>query len=154
MVGKVTLHRYMRIKTLLRQEPFLKNNRVGVGRLVRLRAGVERLQVVRGRFRGVERSKRCCLVCGSGEVEDELHFIEECEMLCDQRRELWSNIARTSMHDCMKMRLDLMTVHERVDWLLGSEVHRREWKWRDLQTVILNGLGKMFMGRCRTGYVK
>ena len=74
MVGKVTLHRYMRIKTLLRQEPFLKNNRVGVRRLVRLRAGVERLQVVRGRFRGVERSKRCCLVCGSGEVEDELHL--------------------------------------------------------------------------------
>ena len=85
MIGKVTLVRYRRIKTRLKRESFLKRSRTGVRRLVRLRAGVERLQIVRGRFRGVRREERFCLVCRSGEVEDEEHFIDRCKKLDDER---------------------------------------------------------------------
>ena len=46
-----------------------------------------------------------------------------------------------------------MSVCERVDWVLGSEGGRNEWKWDDLQRVILNGLNRMFKGRGRTGVV-
>ena len=58
MQGKVTLTRYRRIKTKLRPEPFLQRNRTGVRRIIRLRAGTERLQVMRGRFRGTPGAER------------------------------------------------------------------------------------------------
>ena len=75
MMGKVTLNRYRRIKMRLRRERFLRRNRTGVRRLIRLRVGTERLQIVRGRHRGVRREDRRCLVC-SGEFEDEEHVID------------------------------------------------------------------------------
>ena len=125
MVGKVTLDRYRRIKTRLKAETFLKRNRAGVRRLIRLRVGTERLQIVRGRHRGVKREERRCLVCCSGAVEDEEHFIEECDGIDDERRDMWDRIYDL-VHDHMKMRLDDMNKEEIVDWFLGSEVQRRE----------------------------
>ena len=152
MIGKVTLDRYRRIKTRLRMEPFLRRYRTGARRLVGLRAGVERLQVVRGRHRGIPREERRCLVCEGGEVEDEEHFIERCsgEGVRRRREEMWGKCNRI-MHEHMRRRVRGMTSEERVDWLLGSEWERGEWKWRELYRVVMNGLGGMFVGRGKTG---
>ena len=108
MIGKTTLTRYMRIKNRLRRETFLKRHRTGVRRLIRLRAGVERLHMVRGRYRGTKTEDRKCLVCCSGEVETETHVIEECVGVYDERCDMWKKI-RMLMHDRMMMRrVDMM----------------------------------------------
>lgn len=75
---------------------------------------------MRGRFRGVCREKRVCLVCHSGVVEDDEHFIDCCDSLVDVREEMWLVMERM-MHTNMKYRIRMMTKEERVDWILGSE---------------------------------
>ena len=46
---------------------------------------------MRGRHRGTPRRERKCLVCGSGDVEIEQHFIEECQdgRVDDERCNMW-----------------------------------------------------------------
>jgi hypothetical protein len=58
--AKVKLETYMRVKKRLEKEWFLTKRRVWVRRWVRLRAGVERLEVELGRYRGVKRWNRRC----------------------------------------------------------------------------------------------
>ena len=91
-------------------------------------------------------------VCKGGEVEDEEHFIERCsgEGVRRRREEMWGKCDRI-MHEHMRRRVRGMTSEERVDWLLGSEWERGEWKWRELYRVVMNGLGGMFVGRGKTG---
>ena len=46
--------------------------------LAKLRLGVLPLQLEKGRRVGVDRLERSCLLCKSGAVEDEAHFIFDC----------------------------------------------------------------------------
>ena len=70
---------------------------MAVKRLVRLRGGVERLEVVRGRRFQVRREDRRCLVCEGKEVEDEEHFIDRCAALTTERNEMWGKIGDVLM---------------------------------------------------------
>ena len=75
--SKASLCEYRRVKTSLRREEYLRCERwerQGVVLLARLRGGTNALAESQGRKNGVPREERVCLVCGSGEVEDTLHF--------------------------------------------------------------------------------
>jgi hypothetical protein len=150
MVGKTTLVRYQRIKVRLRRERFLRQAGWAVKRLVRLRGGVERLEVVRGRRFGVRREDRRCLVCDSGEVEDEGHFVGGCRALGRSRGEMWRGIER-EVGGCRVAGLRSMTEEGRVDWLLGTDFDRGHWKWPALQSLVIAGLKGMWAERGRSG---
>ena len=64
----VKLARYFRIKTKLSREWYLREDRVWVRRWVKLRAGVEELEVERGRARGIVREARTCKFYCAGAV--------------------------------------------------------------------------------------
>jgi hypothetical protein len=113
---KTKLARYMRIKTTLRKEWYLREDRVFVRRWVRLRAGVEELEVEQGRSKGLSRGERICKFCDSGEVEDEEHFLERCGRWKAGREEL-----RTRIKEANLRRWRVATSWnstERTDWIL------------------------------------
>ena len=51
----------------------------------RQRLGTLPLQIELGRWKGVAPDRGLCCVCNSGEVEDEYHFLFECDALADIR---------------------------------------------------------------------
>ena len=87
-------------------------------------------------------------MCKSGEVEDEEHFIDKCERLEEERREMWKEVY-SMLHGGMKYRVMGMDSVDRVDWILGSEWRLGAWKWDALQKTVIKGLGKMFAARRR-----
>ena len=56
-----------------------------------LRAGCLPLAVEVGRYTGVPYRQRVCRLCGSGEVEDQFHFLIKCHMLNCIRQKLFSH---------------------------------------------------------------
>ena len=153
MVGKTTLMRYQRIKRKLKREKFLETAGWAVKRLVRLRGGVERLEVVRGRRFRVKREDRRCLVCRGGEVEDEVHFIDRCVALKGEREKMWKRIEEVMNCRFAARRVREMTEVERVDWVLGTDFDMGHWKWPALQKAVLCGLKELWAGRGRPGLV-
>ena len=113
---KTKLARYMRIKTTLRKEWYLREDRVWVRRWVRLRAGVEELEVEQGRSKGLGRRERICKFCDSGEVEDEEHFLDRCRKWNTGREEI-----RARIREANPRRWSVATswdATERTDWIL------------------------------------
>ena len=110
--------------------------------------------MVRGRFRGIRREDRHCLVCDSGQVETEEHFLDVCEGISSARQRMWKKVQGCMRgHGTRWMKLLDMSHSHKTDWILGSEHRRGEWKWEELQRVILHGVKDMFYGRNRTGCV-
>ena len=66
----------------MKKEWFLTESRVWVRRWVKLRGGVEKLEVEMGRYKGLLREERVCKWCGEG-VEDIRHLLDECEELSE-----------------------------------------------------------------------
>ena len=67
-------------------------HRVWVGRWVRMRAGVARIEIEPGRYRRVWRGDRVCKWCKRGEVEDLVHVVAECGRWGRERREMWDRV--------------------------------------------------------------
>ena len=83
---------------------------------MRLRAGVERLEVEVGRFKGLVREERLCRCCSDGCVEDEEHFLVECVRWEGLRGEMWGELLRV---DPAAVRVVVGWVKWRmVDWVL------------------------------------
>jgi hypothetical protein len=92
IAAREKLARYGRIKPELVLEPFVNSSAAeqrSAALKVRLRGGRSALEVERGKYVGLERCKRVCQVCNSGKVEDEEHFLLECEALEDTRSRMW-----------------------------------------------------------------
>jgi hypothetical protein len=109
---KTSLERYMVIKNKLRAEWFLGESRAWVRRWVKMRGGVQELEVSRERGRRVRR-KRVCYWCELGCVEDERHFWGECKQWEKQRTALWKEL----------WELDKRTVGEIVGWGIEYKVN-------------------------------
>ena len=142
MMPKSSLHRYMRIKTRLRPEPFLRQCSRRLSRvLVRMRAEQVRLQVVIGRWQKprVPRERRVCTVCECDDVEDVEHLLAICPVLDTQRECMWGRIY-ARLHPFMRHSIMMMPLYLRVDWLLGTEwselLYDRAWKWPELQRQV------------------
>jgi hypothetical protein len=118
---KVKLARYNRIKSELKREWFLSESRVWVSRWVKLRAGVEGLEVERGRHRRIdnkrmERWERICKLCDCGNVEDEEHFLDECGRWESERKEMWAKVASVDLR--VGGVVGGWGREERVDWMM------------------------------------
>ena len=133
MCSRPKLARYMRIKTVLRKEWFLKSDRCWVRRWVGIRAGGGGLQVEQGRYRGVVRRERVCKCCELLEVEDLDHLVMRCDRWKEERRRLWDRLREIDMK---MVRLMSGWGGERVvDWLLGGANRKMGW-------VVMKEMGK------------
>ncbi len=66
-----------------------------------LRLGILPLRIETGRFSNLDEEERTCLVCNSGEVENEKHFLFDCDFYLSERNRLENDI------ECNFANLDL-----------------------------------------------
>jgi hypothetical protein len=142
--GKVKLVRYNRIKQRLEREWFLSESRTWVSRWVKLRAGVEGLQVERGRHRRVARRERICQMCDSGEVEDEEHLLDTCVRWEKDRNQLWAKVA--SIDETVVRGVSWWTREQRVDWMMRGGI-------KATAVVLLRGISTLLYNRQKLGGV-
>ena len=94
--GGNKLRTYAQFKSEVKFEQYLVNVKVKAQRslLAKLRMGVAPLRIETGRYertaandraRGVPVDQRTCLVCNCGAVEDEFHFVMECDAYAKPR---------------------------------------------------------------------
>ena len=93
-------------------EDYLQNdNPAHRHQMCRFRHGALQLRVSTGRWerseedgkKTLDRGKRICELCNAGKVEDEVHFVYECNIYEDLRVNL---MLRLEHAGCTKMRLD------------------------------------------------
>ena len=93
MERKTKLRTYKKLKTKLEREEYLMEDDVTLRRrLTQLRGGTNELRIEEGRWRRERLEDRVCLVCGSGKVEDERHFVLECAAYEELREKLFDEI--------------------------------------------------------------
>jgi hypothetical protein len=103
------LDTYKLVKTDLVQEPYLRHNPLLTHLLTRLRLSQHYLFIETGRYHRPEvvRDKRTCILCSSGKVEDELHFLRTCLAYTDIRMVAFDKILSIS-----EGRYDLWTMND------------------------------------------
>jgi len=95
MKEKPKLRTYITLKKELKQEMYLTvRDRCGVPEFTRLRGGTNRLKIEKGRFEKLAPEDRICEFCGTGEVENEFHFMMICPLYREFRKELWLSVKR------------------------------------------------------------
>ena len=132
--GRVVCGNICLSKTKLSREWYLREDRVWVRRWVKLRAGVEDLEVERGRARGIEREARTCKFCCAGVVEDEEHCLDQCEHWAEERRDMWRRVRE--MDERGWSRASSMTVRQRTDWLLQGRVGGKKMRRNIMKAVV------------------
>ena len=83
----------------------------------RFRISAHRLRIELGRCQGTLRQDRICLHCSSGEVEDEIHYLLNCEKFKDER----SNLIFSISLGCPNF-IQLQNMGK-VIWMMNSEDH-------------------------------
>jgi hypothetical protein len=147
---KVKLCDYLRIKEEGKREWFVEENRLWVRRWVKLRAGVEKLEVELGRHRGLRRGDRICKACGE-EVEDVQHLLDTCVRWSEWREDLWVKLAAIDVMAVRRVRG--WSRMERVDWLLKGGTEK-------MHKCVLRGVVLLLMvreterGETKSGKVK
>jgi hypothetical protein len=98
MMQKTKLRTYRTIKQTLTFEQYLNSkDRQARQTMTRLRGGTNELRIETGRYpitnrdRRLEVEERRCLICMSGEIEDESHFVVDCAFY-DDLREKFKNV--------------------------------------------------------------
>ena len=93
IVSKAKLSNYCTFKNAWEAEPHLRVNMSRVKRCLisRLRYGMLPLHVETGRFSRLPRKKHICTLCKSN-VEDEYHFLFDCDKLKTVRHNLYNKI--------------------------------------------------------------
>jgi hypothetical protein len=94
----------------------------------RFRISAHRLRIELGRCQGTLRQDRVCLHCSSGEVEDEIHYLLNCEKFKDER----SNLICSISLGCPNF-IQLQNM-EKFIWMMNSEDHEIFIKKRYLIT--------------------
>ena len=106
--------------------------------MTRLRGGTNELRIETGRHRITSRDKplplheRRCLLCVAGEIEDEIHFVLDCEMYEDLREKTIWTVVRKS--DEMTKRMKRETGCETIE-----EARKQAGGRRFLLAGLLNG---------------
>lgn len=84
-------------------------------RFTRFRISAHRLRIEVGRYQGILRQDRFCQNCSSGEVEDEIHFLFE----CDKFKELRANYIDTINNICSNF--NNLQNTEKLIWIMNNE---------------------------------
>lgn len=151
MAAKATLENYARVKKRMGLEDYLaraNGYRPGTVLRTKLRGGTNALRVSQGRQSRpkLERHERVCLVCNSGQVEDEAHFVMDCAELAKARAAMWKRIMGAVRKEPEAARaLRLMNRAELFDFILGQ---KQEWVVNDaVNGAIAKGLAEMYEAR-------
>jgi hypothetical protein len=98
MVTHSKLRTYRQIKEKLQLEEYLltQTNLKGRVLLTEIRTGTNRLRIETGRWKKEKKEDRLCMVCMSGKIEDEKHFVVECEAYQQAREILFSQLQEAS----------------------------------------------------------
>ena len=94
------------------------------------RSGILPLEIKTGRFKDIPLCERICKVCDSVSVEDEIHFLCECNTYSDERETMFSKACDDNDifrdMDSLDKFVYLMANHERaVISFLSKAVHKR-----------------------------
>jgi hypothetical protein len=96
MQTKPKLRTYRTIKHKLKFEPYLNHdNTYARETMTRLRGGTNELRIETGRYpntnrdRRLDEHERTCMLCVSGEVEDERHFVLSCVIYKEMREKMF-----------------------------------------------------------------
>ena len=119
--NKPKLRFYKLFKSSFDTENYVKFNLTASQRSVtaQIRLGILPLQIETGRFRNQKIEDRKCTVCNSGLVEDELHFMFECNAY-EQLRGQWLNFIISKCEDFIYLDIEgqlkyvFETVHRRT----------------------------------------
>ena len=135
--GTSKLRTYRRIKANLGLEEYLSDIPIRSRRLIsQIRCGSSFLRIEQGRWEKLSREDRKCLVCVTGKVEDEKHFLLECYVYQRDRQTMFEVIReKTSKgYDLERWRDDPLRM---LDALIGRNVGD--------ENVIMNEVGLFIM---------
>ena len=140
MNKKPKLRTYIKLKTNLKREEYLKEDEVRLRRrLTQLRGGTNELRIEEGRWRREKLEERVCLLCGSGRVEDEMHFMLECEAYGELRGKMFND-----MYEITEGRYNMWLMVDDQEWMLdaliGHGVCNKVESWRAVMRFINNAL--------------
>jgi len=109
MNKKSKLRTYQTFKSKLELEPYLLSDTQKTARylLTRIRTGTNKLRIETGRWKRPQEAleERVCRVCMSGAVEDEKHFILDCNAYTNLRNEMLDRI-RSKTHNRYNLHLE------------------------------------------------
>jgi hypothetical protein len=121
MQTKPKLRTYITLKHELKFEPYLKHDDAQARQVMtRLRGGTNELRIEIGRYPITNRDKkleiheRRCLLCMSGEVEDEKHFVLDCSEYEDLREKMFDVVKRV-----------MLKKREKIEDLMNTEIGRQ-----------------------------
>ena len=85
---------YRTFKSCFKPEFYIENvqNRNQRAWLSRLRTSSHRLEVERGRYRGIALGDRLCRYCPEKEIDDENHFLHNCSIFVNERENLFTEM--------------------------------------------------------------
>ena len=122
MEKKPKLRTYQTLKDKLVLEEYLKINTNAKGRQIAtsIRTGSNNLRIETGRWtRPKEKIEdRLCMECMNGSIEDEKHFLIECEIYDDLREKMYRQI-EIETNDIVKF--DLLTNEEKWTTLIKGK---------------------------------
>lgn len=92
--SKPKLRTYVLMKNTFEVEPYvlLDLSRSLRSYVAKIRTGTLQLMIETGRYRSLQIDERTCILCQNGEVETECHFLFNCIILSNIRREFYSKI--------------------------------------------------------------
>ena len=93
-------------------EPYLRfKNRLARYLITRLRSGTNFLRVETGRYEEEAVEERLCRLCD--EVEDEKHFLLDCELYANIRGPLWEELKLGNMGEWKVLEVLLGSIHSK-----------------------------------------
>ncbi|CAC5405575.1 unnamed protein product [Mytilus coruscus] len=104
------LRTYRTFKSTYSTETYIKLNLKRRERSVldQFRCGILPLRLETGRFVGEPEYQRICRMCDSGNIENELHFLVECQFYNGLRNQLFSGLSETVLNLNNNEKLNLL----------------------------------------------
>lgn len=84
-------------------------------KMSKLRVSAHSLKIEKGRYQGIPRHDRTCPRCSNGEVEDEIHFLLQCNALRNERHKLLLCINQNCPN------FNELSIKDRFIWLMNNE---------------------------------
>ena len=127
---KPKLRTYVTLKKELKVEPFLGvYHRGGIPELVKMRGGTNRLRIEQGRYVKEAVEDRVCLYCDSKQVEDENHFMLDCQVYEDLREVMWKKC-----EEATEFRRVDASREQQLNALIGDELQPDDDEDKDSDT--------------------
>ena len=82
--------------------------------LTKLRTSSNQLRIETGRYQKLEEADRKCLLCNSGEVESEIHFLTQCPFFEKKRKTFYTFVSKIMSLDKKSQFMKLMTCESQI----------------------------------------